>query len=204
MKSAAAGSGGGRWVPKGQPFFLHALAQTARKMGEEDADVLDTGEDNHCDGRMVGYNYVFPSGSVGLPAESRKLESAEENAPSLGRKKLQEVKTVVLDKVVTSLKVHSVLPTLGYMLQAARRHSRDQVVILLRQLQWFLRILFEIQQFSDSLEQLTDILEDAGCAHLPVYRHLNVTRASLLQFLRMTQCAIACTERRLEDLLLPR
>eukprot|EP00435_Cladocopium_sp_Y103_P048825 s2527_g14.t1 len=47
-------------IPEGQPFFLHALAQTARKMGEEDSDVLDSGEDNYCDGRMVGYKYTFP------------------------------------------------------------------------------------------------------------------------------------------------
>ena len=47
-------------APEGQPFFLHAIAQTARLMGEEDADVLDTGPDNYCDGRMVGFGYTFP------------------------------------------------------------------------------------------------------------------------------------------------
>eukprot|EP00435_Cladocopium_sp_Y103_P028867 s3838_g7.t1 len=47
-------------VPDGQPFFLHALAQTARKMGDEDADILDSGEDNYVDGRWVGYKHVFP------------------------------------------------------------------------------------------------------------------------------------------------
>ena len=47
-------------APEGQPFFLHAVAQTARLMGEEDADVLDTGDDNYCDGRMVGFNHTFP------------------------------------------------------------------------------------------------------------------------------------------------
>eukprot|EP00435_Cladocopium_sp_Y103_P049925 s2541_g15.t1 len=47
-------------VPDGQPFFLHALAQMARKMGDEDADILDSGEDNYVDGRWVGYKHVFP------------------------------------------------------------------------------------------------------------------------------------------------
>ena len=47
-------------VPEGQPFFLHAVAQTARMMGEEDADILDTGPDNYCEGRMVGYGHTFP------------------------------------------------------------------------------------------------------------------------------------------------
>ena len=28
-------------------------------MGEEDADVLDKGPDNDCDGRLVGYGHVF-------------------------------------------------------------------------------------------------------------------------------------------------
>jgi hypothetical protein len=47
-------------IPEGQPFYLHAIAQTARLMGEEDADILDTGPDNYCDGRMVGYEHTFP------------------------------------------------------------------------------------------------------------------------------------------------
>ena len=47
-------------VPEGQPFFLRAIAQTARLMGEEDADILDSGPDNYCDGRMVGYGHTFP------------------------------------------------------------------------------------------------------------------------------------------------
>ena len=47
-------------VPEGQPFFLSAIAQTARLMGEEDADILDTGEDNYTDGRMVGFEHTFP------------------------------------------------------------------------------------------------------------------------------------------------
>ena len=29
-------------------------------MGEEDADILDTGADNYCDGRMVGFEHTFP------------------------------------------------------------------------------------------------------------------------------------------------
>ena len=47
-------------IPEGQPFYLHAIAQRARAMGEEDADVLDKGPDNYCDGRLVGYGHVFP------------------------------------------------------------------------------------------------------------------------------------------------
>ena len=47
-------------VPEGQPFYLHAIAQTARLMGEEDVDILDTGKDNYCNGRMVGFEYTFP------------------------------------------------------------------------------------------------------------------------------------------------
>eukprot|EP00435_Cladocopium_sp_Y103_P065264 s836_g27.t1 len=90
------------------------------------------------------------------------------------------------------------------MLRAARRHSREQFHILLRQLQWFLRVLFEVQEFSDNLEEMTDILEDAGCGHNPFYRDLNRTRESLRAFQRMVQCAIQCTQRRLEDLALSR
>ena len=45
---------------EGQPFFLKAVAQTARLVGEEDADILDTGEDNYCEGRMVGFRHTFP------------------------------------------------------------------------------------------------------------------------------------------------
>ena len=47
-------------IPEGQPFYLHAIAQTARLMEEEDSDILDTGPDNYCDGRMVGYGHIFP------------------------------------------------------------------------------------------------------------------------------------------------
>eukprot|EP00435_Cladocopium_sp_Y103_P055294 s1864_g18.t1 len=67
------------------------------------------------------------------------------------------------------------------MLRAARRHSREQFHILLRQLQWFLRVLFEVQEFSDNLEEMTDILEDEGCGHNPFYRDLNRTRARVTQ-----------------------
>ena len=52
--------GEARQVPEGQPFFLRAIAQTARLTGEEDADILDSGEDNYCEGRMVGYQHMFP------------------------------------------------------------------------------------------------------------------------------------------------
>ena len=52
--------GEARQVPEGQPFFLRAIAQTARLTGEEDADILDSGDDNYCEGRMVGYQHVFP------------------------------------------------------------------------------------------------------------------------------------------------
>ena len=52
--------GEAKQVPEGQPFFLKAVAQTARLVGEEDADILDTGEDNYCEGRMVGFRHTFP------------------------------------------------------------------------------------------------------------------------------------------------
>ena len=66
-------------VPEGQPFYLHAIAQTARLMGEEDADVLDTGPDNYCDGRMVGFGHVFPRVPLVFRAKvkERKYDESE-------------------------------------------------------------------------------------------------------------------------------
>ena len=85
-------------VPEGQPFFLHAIAQTARLMGEEDADVLDTGPDNYCDGRMVGYGHTFPRVPLvfrpkvkerqydesDFRAENSNYESAKEHSQQIG------------------------------------------------------------------------------------------------------------------------
>lgn len=84
-------------VPEGQPFYLHAIAQTARLMGEEDADILDTGEDNYCNGRMVGFEYTFPRVPLvfrpkvkerkydesEFKAENSNYESAKEHAQQI-------------------------------------------------------------------------------------------------------------------------
>ena len=66
-------------VPEGQPFFLHAIAQSARLMGEEDADVLDTGPDNYCEGRMVGFGQTFPRVPLVFRAKvkERKYDESE-------------------------------------------------------------------------------------------------------------------------------
>eukprot|EP00435_Cladocopium_sp_Y103_P007668 s5210_g2.t1 len=65
-------------LPEGQPFYLHALAQTARKMGDEDADILDSGEDNYVEGRWVGYKHVFPR------AEARRRYGEKLRIAALG------------------------------------------------------------------------------------------------------------------------
>ena len=43
-----------------QPFFLQAIAQTARRMEDEDWKVLVEGEDNYTQGRRVGFKSAFP------------------------------------------------------------------------------------------------------------------------------------------------
>ena len=47
-------------VAEGQPFFLEALSQTSRILGDEDWEVLTRGADNYARGRMVGVDAPFP------------------------------------------------------------------------------------------------------------------------------------------------
>ena len=44
----------------GQPFYLEALSQTCRAMGDEDWEVLTRAEDNYSRGRRLGVNRPFP------------------------------------------------------------------------------------------------------------------------------------------------
>ncbi|CAE7203224.1 unnamed protein product [Symbiodinium sp. CCMP2592] len=44
----------------GQPFFLEALSQTCRAMGDEDWEVLTRAEDNYARGRRLGVDRPFP------------------------------------------------------------------------------------------------------------------------------------------------
>ena len=47
-------------VAEGQPFYLEALSQTSRILGDEDWEVLTRGADNYARGRMVGVDVPFP------------------------------------------------------------------------------------------------------------------------------------------------
>ena len=47
-------------VEPGQPFYLEALSQTCRAMGDEDWEVLTRAEDNYSRGRRRGVNRPFP------------------------------------------------------------------------------------------------------------------------------------------------
>ena len=47
-------------VAEGQPFFLEALSQTSRILGDEDWEVLTRATDNYARGRMVGVDAPFP------------------------------------------------------------------------------------------------------------------------------------------------
>ena len=47
-------------VEPGQPFYLEALSQTCRAMGDEDWEVLTRAEDNYSRGRRLGVNRPFP------------------------------------------------------------------------------------------------------------------------------------------------
>ena len=48
------------YLEPGQPFFLEALSQTCRAMGDEDWEVLTRAEDNYARGRRLGVNRPFP------------------------------------------------------------------------------------------------------------------------------------------------
>ena len=48
------------YLEPGQPFFLEALSQTCRAMGDEDWEVLTRAEDNYARGRRLGLNRPFP------------------------------------------------------------------------------------------------------------------------------------------------
>ena len=79
-------------VPEGQPFYLHAIAQTARLMGEEDADILDTGDDNYCNGRRVGFEYTFPRVPLVFrpKVKERKYDESEFRAENVNYESAKE------------------------------------------------------------------------------------------------------------------
>jgi len=81
-----------RVVPEGQPFYLHAIAQTARLMGEEDADILDTGDDNYCNGRRVGFEYTFPRVPLVFrpKVKERKYDESEFRAENVNYESAKE------------------------------------------------------------------------------------------------------------------
>ncbi|CAE7322130.1 unnamed protein product [Symbiodinium sp. CCMP2592] len=60
----------------GQPFFLEALSQTCRAVGDEDWEVLTRAEDNYARGRRLGVDRPFPR--VAVPEQLEKQFEEEE------------------------------------------------------------------------------------------------------------------------------
>ena len=83
------------------------------------------------------------------------------------------------------------------MLRAARHVGLERLSFLLRQLQWYQRLLLEATQFMMALDDFSDVVEDAGFANQQLHIQLSVVRIQVCQLENTCRIAMTATEQRI-------